>query len=329
MRAIEDFERDNGFDSGKEVKGAQLIKSQRGRQYIASLIQLMAQKAIPYFYLAEKRFAVCAKIVESFYDPAYNANIENSELLDPDARQSWAQKFYEGPDQLIEEFAKAYQDGEAGAITANYQAWIEYFRQTNDEESLRRLEGIESTIGEDVGSESAAINEQITGWSSLNMPLFVGMFQDIENHFPVSIDLVHDSIKEFSQCFEKVFGLYKNAKPGAILFKDGRRINYGLENITSLTFASSEIQPLIRGADCMIAAVREYTKRAFKGESIDEYLTRAAHPAIGGWVCEMLTGMHPTLGGTPKTGTMMSSGQFSVAVFTRMMETMKGDADRQ
>lgn len=111
-----------------EIKGAKLLKSGKGRAFLRAVSEMMGRDAIPYFYLAEKRYAICAKIVESLFDPAYNPEVQNEELWDPEARQEIAQALYDGSEDLIYGFGAAYREKNADAVCANAQLWLDHFR---------------------------------------------------------------------------------------------------------------------------------------------------------------------------------------------------------
>ena len=60
-------------ENEREIKGARLIKCLEGQRAVLVLFrELGALGCLPQFVLAEKRYCVAAKIVETFLDPYYN-----------------------------------------------------------------------------------------------------------------------------------------------------------------------------------------------------------------------------------------------------------------
>ena len=67
---------------------------------------MLRHVAVPFVYLIEKRYFVCADAMKSYFDSAYNAAIDARETWSPEAP---AEKFYAGPEELIAAFAEAYR----------------------------------------------------------------------------------------------------------------------------------------------------------------------------------------------------------------------------
>jgi hypothetical protein len=319
---IERLERREGY-SNKEVKGAKLLKSGKGRGFLRAVSETMGHSAIPYFYLVEKRYAICAKMVESLFDPSYNSAVRNEELWDPDARQELAQGFYDGPEDLIYSFGAAYREKNPDAIRRNAQLWLEHFQAKPVGDLATRIAAVLPVLKEEMRGEFGACDETPTGYDTLNMPIWVMMFQDMEHHFLDPCDLIHDRIVEFQNCFEHTYKMLRDGRRSTMVFKDGRAFTSGLRKVVSLSFAESETQPLIRAADCIAASTREFAWRAFNDESIDENIAKAVYPTLGALACWVMSHMHPSLGFFPQLGTVMASSQFSGKLFARIVETMR------
>ncbi len=321
-KRIEELEKRDGY-SKAEVKGAKLLKSPKGRRFLRSVSEEMGLCAIPYFYLVEKRYAICAKLVESLFDPSYNPAVSNEELWDPDARQEIAQNFYEAPDNLIYGFGAAYREKNAEAVCDNAERWLAHFRAKAAAELEKRVAAVLPVLKEEIEGEFRAYGGTPTGYDSLNMPIWVMIFQDMEHHFPDPCDVIHDRIVEFQDCFKHTYEMLRGGSRSALIFNDGRKFTSGLRKVTSLSFAESETQPLIRAADCIAASTREFAWRAFNDEPVDENLAKAVYPTLGALACWVMSHMHPSLGFFPQLGTVMGSGQFSGKLFARVLEAMR------
>jgi hypothetical protein len=324
---IEELEKRSAYTKA-EVKGNKLLKSGKGRGFLRAVSEMMGQSAIPYFYLVEKRYAICAKMVESLFDPSYNSAVRNEELWDPEARQGLAQNFYDGPEDLIYSFGAAYRAKDADAIHANAQQWLEHFRTQPGSDMATRITAVLPVLNEEMQGEFRAFDGTPTGYDSLNMPIWVMVFQDMEQHFSGPCDLIHDRIAEFQECFEQTYKLLRDGRPSRMLFKDGRTFTSGLQKVVSLNFAESKTEPLVRAADCIASSTREFAWRAFRGDSIDENLSKAVYPSLGALACWVLSHMHPSVGFFPQLGTLMASSQFCGKVFASIMETMRPAARR-
>src|SRR5207249_11502238 len=98
---------------------------------------------IPYAYLIEKRYAVCSKIVETFFDPLYNPKISNAETWNPEKRQADAQFFYEHGGQLIEDFAEAYRLKDPASVSTNANNWVVILRAKGFHTQAERVAGVD------------------------------------------------------------------------------------------------------------------------------------------------------------------------------------------
>jgi hypothetical protein len=307
----------------KEIKAARVLKSGKGREFLRAVSETMGQSAIPYFYLVEKRYAICAKIVESFFDSSYNPAVRSEELWNPEARQELAQGFYDGPEDLIYSFGTAYREKNADGIYANAQLWLDHFRAQPVGDYVTRIAAALPVLKEEIQQELAAYDTTHRGYDSLNMPIWVMLFQNMEHHFPDSFDLIHDRINEFQDCFESIYKQLRDGLRSTMLFKDGRAFTSGLRKVASLSFVESETEPLIRAADCIATSTREFAWRAFNNQSIDTSLAKAVYPSLGALACWVLSHMHPSVGFFPQLGTVMGSSQFCGKLFARVVETMR------
>src|SRR5258706_11705664 len=94
MDAILEVERKFKFGA-KELKGSDLVKKPKGQKLMREICEVVGKNGgVPFIYAVEKRYAVCSKIVETFFDPVYNPKIPNSDTWNPEKRQSDAQFFY-------------------------------------------------------------------------------------------------------------------------------------------------------------------------------------------------------------------------------------------
>lgn len=212
-------------------------------------------------------------------------------------------------------------------MCANARHWLDHFRSNPVGDHAARIFAVLSQLRDEMEGEFAAYASSATGYDSLNMPIWVMIFQDMEHHFVDPCDLIHDRIDdridEFQDCLEHNYRLLRNGRPSSIVLKDGRSFTSGLQKVASLSFADSEREPLIRAADCIAASTREFAWRAFTDQSIDDNLAKAAYPTVGGLVCWILSHKHPSVGFFPQLGTVMASSQFSGKLFARMLERMR------
>jgi hypothetical protein len=305
---------------GTELKGGNLIKHPKGQTLLRHICASLAQFAIPAVYLVEKRFSICGKVVDTFFDPAFNPATPWEERNDPELMQSQAQAFYESRGSLVEEFAKAYQAYDSAGIRGNGEQWVEEFTRTDQRQLAGKIRASLPTIEDQMVREKAAIKEgrQPQGMDSLNLTIIHQIFQFVEQNCPFPCDIVHDQTATLEPIFRYIFDLYDKAPPLRFGMKDGRATVTGYRNIGSLGFANSEKQPLIRASDFSLAAIRAFVLLALAGKPIPADITLAAAPHLGAIWVTMFSSMYPSGGEPlPQLGGVLASGQWVSKVFNR------------
>ncbi len=309
-----------------ELKGASLAKSPRGQAMMREVCETLGKlRAVAYIYVVEKRYAVCSKIVETFFDPLYNPRIPNSDTWDPPKRQSDAQFFYENGGSLIEDFTEAYRLMDAPAVKRNAEKWIAHLTAAGLDEDAYRIAGVLAKIEDEICTERrhTAADKTLSGIDSLNLPIVAEVFQFVEQQCPFPCDIVHDQSASFEPIYRYFFNLFTNAKPAVLEMKDGRRIRYGFENAISLSFEDSKMQPLIRATDYALAGARMFIQLTIEEKPIPADVTRIAFGNLGSILLKAYTYMHPSLDEMPALSGHMASNEWSGKVFRRLDVELK------
>ena len=309
-----------------ELKGATLVKSSRGQALIRTVCETIGKMyGVPYVYAVEKRYAVCATIVDTFLDCAYNANVPTSDLWDPEKRQAEAQFFYDTGGPLIDDFADAYRRKDAAAVRRNAEEWTKHLNASGFKAQAVKLAGVLPKVEREIQSADASNRPQEIppGIDALNFPIVVAVFQFVEQHCPYPCDIVHDRTASFEAIYAHFFRLFVGAAPAIMELKDGRQMHYGFTNAHSLSFADSKTEPLIRAADYALAGTRKFIQLAIAQEAIPPDLTQIAFGTLGSTLLQALTVIHPSLEPMPTLSGYMGSREWRQRVFGRLMSEMK------
>jgi uncharacterized protein DUF3800 len=309
-----------------ELKGASLVKTARGQSMMREVCETLGKLwAVPYIYVVEKRYAVCSKIVETFFDPLYNPRIPNSDTWDPPKRQAEAQFFYDNGGSLIEDFAEAFRLMDATAVKRNAENWVAHLNAASFHEQADKVAGVLPQIEDEIRTEGrhTRADGNPSGIDSLNLPIVAEVFQFVEQHCPFPCDIVHDQNASFESIYRYFFELFTNAKPTVLEMKDGRRMHYGFRNALSLSFADSKAEPLIRAADYELAGARKFIQLAIEGKPIPVDVTWIAFGSLGSILLKAYTHMHPSLEPMPDLSGYMASNQWTQKVFGRLHIELK------
>jgi hypothetical protein len=112
--AIDEF-RKKHFRQPNELKASAVLRDDVTKRNCADLFRTLGKLyCVPMYLIAEKRFCVAGKIVETFLDPAYNTVVKNPFTYDVISKQEIANTLYDRlPDEVIVQFAEAYRAPDA------------------------------------------------------------------------------------------------------------------------------------------------------------------------------------------------------------------------
>ena len=306
-KVVEEIEQSYPFKID-ELKGKNLVKHTRGQEFILKIIHEIGQNGgIPILHICEKKYMVCGKIVETFFDPLYNPKIPYEDQWTLEKRQQTAQLFYETGIPLIDEFAEAYRTKNIEEITINSKKWIDYFSENGHEELSDLISSVVPNIDSGLADEFSVIDKpEYKGIDSLNIPVWFSIFQHIEQNTPSPCTIIHDKIDTFEHAYWESFKLLKNASEGVIKFKD-RMWVYPLKNIERFVFQDSKSNPLVRASDFIVGSAAYYIKLVLAGKPIPDLLHKIAFQTLGIFLVDLIAHMHPKLGPPLNLGSIIGS----------------------
>lgn len=307
-----------------ELKGKKLAKHRRGQELILKMLHEIGQNGgIPILHICEKKYMVCGKIVESFFDPLYNPKISYEDQWNLEKRQEIAQFFYETELPLIDEFADAYRTKNPEAITVNAQKWVQYLNANSHKELSDLISHVIPNIKESLADEfSISAEPAYKGIDSLNIPVWFNIFQHVEQNTPSPCSIIHDKIDTFELAYLETFKLLKNASEGIIKFKD-RMWVYPLRNIDSFDFEDSKESPIVRAADLIVGSAAFYIELILSEEKIPDLLHKIAFHTLGIFLMDLISHMHPHLGPPLNLGSIIGSFGWSGKLLDNLRHSAK------
>ena len=305
-----------------ELKGKKLVKHTRGQELILKIIHEIGQNGgIPILHICEKKYMVCGKIVETFFDPLYNPKISYSDQWNIEKRQEIAQLFYEINLPLIDEFAEAYRTKNTDKIAINAKKWVDYFNENGHKEMTDLISSVIPHISSSLADEfSVSEKPEYKGIDSLNIPVWFNIFQHIEQNTPSHCTIIHDKIDTFEFAYIESFKLLKNASEGIIKFKD-RMWVYPLKNIDNFVFKDSKLDPLVRASDLVVGSAAYYIELVLSGKPIPDLLHKIAFRTLGIFLMDLISHMHPQLGPPLNLGSTIGSFGWIKKLFDNLRES--------
>lgn len=272
--AVESF-RQRHFPQRPELKAEAILRNDRTKRLGADLfLKLGKLHCVPIYLVAEKRYCVAGKVVETFLDPAYNDIVKDPITYDVETKQEIANTLYEQLDAaVLDGFAHAYQ-----APTPDHlEAVLHNVAQTIDRD-------ISEALGRALLGSLAHIQEiaraEASHWlprnvdATLNMPSLVSFLMLIENLGRLGlvrpIRVVHDRHHAYEEAYAKIFELHKGV-PRLFARLPHTDVAYsGLEHVADFETRDSKDSPIIQAADLLAGAIAHCCKLAMNDSDASE-----------------------------------------------------------
>jgi hypothetical protein len=292
-----------GLASGteKETKGSRLVRRLRGQRTILTLFrELGALGCVPVFVLAEKRYCVAAKIVETFLDPYYNSLLRQEFTADARTKQDLADILYELPEEVLRQFALAYRSLNSKGLSQSLLTICQSLSLRLHTSLADAMMGSISRI-EDIVEAELASGDGVPGnaWRTLNMPVvvdFICTIEEIGRRVGVGESIVvHDETTEFQDSYDWLLKIFKNARKVDIYLPNGKLIPLGFETLKRFQIRNSAACPLIRAADALAGSLCAFAAQV-----------SSDRPSSQGLV-EIATLLLPATMVAPQMGTLIGS----------------------
>lgn len=267
--AVEDVRR-RLSPQARELKSAVLLKGERQKREAADLFRRYGSLgAIPLYLIAEKRFCVAGKIVETFLDPAYNPVLRNGITSDRETKQEIANLLYERlPEPSLVRFAQAYRDPSPENLQLALQDVAENAREHLNPELADLLLGSLGDIEQIAEAEAEAASSPFGNvGASLNMPCLVSFLMMAEGmgrvglHRPIRI--VHDRQHAYEAGYQKIFKLHQGIPRLFTPLPGDDEVLFGrLEAVAEFETADSEQRLPIQAADVLAGVINHLMRLA-------------------------------------------------------------------
>ncbi|MFC1993500.1 DUF3800 domain-containing protein [Chloroflexota bacterium] len=266
-----------------ELHGIRLLKSEIGTSSIFNLVQdLYKLYCGPICQICEKRILLVGHIFDVFLKPRFNLNVPNSFEDHWEGKRELVEKVYSLPDDILAEFAKAYDTLDRSLLLDSLQNITTVLAERSDTELANLMEGSKSHINAIIEHNriGRAQYDSIT-MNTPNVASFHMFFQSIEHMGRLGkvpkITLVHDESPQFEKAFPRIFEESRD-DPRNYSFKEGPHsvVYRGFESLQDFRFANSKKEPLLQAADVVVSAMHRYAMNVYKDVPNSSALTKIA-----------------------------------------------------
>ncbi|TWT80553.1 hypothetical protein CA13_19980 [Planctomycetes bacterium CA13] len=252
------------------------FKMFRRRPYL--LCELMTKLGeiglVPMFVLAEKRYCIAGKIVETFLDPYYSSKLRGHFGVDLEAKREIANTLYERlPTSVLNEFAASYREPSQTGFESVLSRVVASCREHVNAEVAELMLGSEDRLGDIAAAELHAVDAFGKGSATINAPCLISMAMLIEQlgrkHDISPQRIVHDEQGPYQTDFARIFQSFLSAPEEHRFQLEGMDVPFGaIRNINTLEFQKSEQQPLVQAADLLAGSIAHVAKKLVGEESL-------------------------------------------------------------
>lgn len=257
-----------------ELKYRLFERNDRKRKKLVQLIERFGKlRLTPVYLLAEKRYCVAAKIVETFLDPWYNNLAKSGITWNIDVKQEIANTLYEHlPDSTLERFARAYRAPTQKDLVQSLADVEADCRRYVNPELAKFFHGSHASLNEIAVAEIEANATWGKGGGTLNLPCLIAFIMMIEQMGRSGLfatkKIVHDEVSAYEDTYQAAF-LHCKSRDDFWLTLPGARLGQGsVLTIDSFETQRSVEQPLIQAADVLSGAINSLCINLIRGNEL-------------------------------------------------------------
>ncbi|WP_241475240.1 DUF3800 domain-containing protein [Priestia flexa] len=277
------------YGEKEELKGSEILRSNIGQHNANTLFREIGEYCTPFYVIAEKRYCIAAKIVETYLDPIHNNKIPIEHTWKNAERKDIADLIYNTCERAIEEFGETYKNPEVNKFTQVLELLIEELNEKGFIELGKIFSGAYDYM-DAIFEEEFSMIEYLpnNAMRTLNLPIFISFIQLIEE-FSTKVDLkkvsmYHDNTKQFYKAYPEAFNWYaaKKKEDFKLVLQNGQVILSSLKKLKSMSFTDSLDSPLIQAADVFASFLNMYSTRVMMDKKISPESKKFGKLIIGG-----------------------------------------------
>lgn len=259
-----------------EVKATSLVKRAGGQRILTDLFKFLGQRGcIPTYLIAEKRFVVAAKIVETFLDPAYNDAFSMGFTGDFKTKLQIANDIYdEVDDSVANAFAIAYRSPTAESLSQSLSEVVREIKSTINPELAEAFKGCDAKIDEISRDEAAGAAMWNGAAGTLNLPCLVSFLMLVEyNAKSANIrlqKLIHDQQLQYEHGYNEIFNALSSGKDRAIKLPDVAIPLGKINHIPEFEMADSKLNPLMQAPDLLAGTINHLFKKVASNQELSD-----------------------------------------------------------
>lgn len=271
-----------------ELKSTRLLQNDSGKQAVTELFtKFGSYDCIPLIVIAEKRYCIAGKIIETFADPQFNKRVSNAFIPDTTTKREIANALYTKlGDEELAQFATVYREPSVDGFRRALQIIVDAVRTRINPDLANVFDGSRENIEEIARTEeSSSIPGDFS--ATLNAPALSCMFMMVEAASRKGLfrptKFVHDENRPYETGFKHLFLTLRHAGEHVFEYPNGGLQIFPLRSIPDFEVGSSSRVLGIQAADLLAGSVRQWAQLASRREkatSVERELAMMTFPLL-------------------------------------------------
>ncbi|WP_324655734.1 DUF3800 domain-containing protein [Bacillus cereus] len=261
----------NGFiakEQAAELKSKNVFKRTGGLKLFESIYNQLLNEfsAVPFFIVADKKFMVAAKIVETFFDCVHNPYV-NEYLTHPvELKKALANCiFNHKDDKVLDSFAVLIKKGTIpiDELSEINLGLISIFEKEEHKQVANTLKGLtkENFLSMINEFQTVTSNGTLKNRITLTVTMLLEILRNVEiysNNRNISVRVSHDSLRGYAGLFKEVEDIYFREESPFVYNNNGVKWLSNFPHIKSITVKDSVDEPCIQASDLMCGFASDY-----------------------------------------------------------------------
>lgn len=263
----------SGRQPTSEYKSNKLFKTNKSKKSLEELLFQILDKnlAKPFFLIMEKRFMIAAKIVETFFDPAYSGYFNNQLTWPVEIKRQLANVIVKnGEDSFFENFLKllnqdtikielmkSLRDDLSKIFESVGLMEISVLVKNFNEESLIKMKEEFGPLVNNFGKNFLTLT--IPGVIQLLHQ--INLFSEINDY--IGVNVVHDNLRGYDSIFQTISqNLFSDGREIQLIGIDGRYMSNNFTKLKDFTWEDSKSNTYIQLADFLNGFIQYTAKKS-------------------------------------------------------------------
>ncbi len=272
-----------------ELKAKSLLRGKSGTYRFNQIFKKMITdfNALPFFGITDKKFMVAAKIVETFFDCAYNPAINGYLTYPVELKKALAACIVKD-EKLIENFSRLISNCTLSIAEMKdiNQQLIKLFVVQDKQIVANSIKNLSENNFSEMVDEFETVTRLGTrkSYITLTSTMLIELLKNIEffcNDLHLNVDVYHDNLRGYDELFQMLRDTFLKDSAPVILGTKERPFLTNFPHIKSLNMVESKNELIVQASDLLCGFISKSFQTINTGEFLDENSQEIFHYLVG------------------------------------------------